>query len=72
MYKVAESASDAAVPAVKATTCFPEVGNGRQLAVDGATSVPARVECITGFLSRVFVLETRVDVADEICVFRSC
>lgn len=65
--EVAEAAADAALAAVEATARFSEIGDGRQLAVDGATGVPARVERVAGFLRVFFVLEAHVDVADEVC-----
>jgi len=67
MNKVAEAATDAALAAIEPTARFAEVGDGREFAVDGATSVPARVERIASFLRIFFVLEPDVDIADEIC-----
>lgn len=68
MDEVAEAAPAAPLAAVQAETTarFSEVGDGRQLAVYGARRVPARVELIAGLLGGVFVLETGVDVADQI------
>lgn len=68
MYEVAETPSYASLAAVEATARLAEVGDGRELAVDGARGVPAGVERVAGGLRGVFVLEARVDVADEICV----
>ena len=67
MNKVAKAAADTAFAAVKATAGFAEIGDGREFAVYGAAGVPARVEGVAGFLRVFFVLETDVDVADEIC-----
>ena len=64
VYEIAEPAPDAAFAAVEPTARFPEVGDGRELAVDGPRGVPAAVECVAGLLRRVFVFEARVDVAD--------
>jgi hypothetical protein len=64
--EVAEAAADAALAAVEATARLAEVGDGGQLAVDGAARVPAAVERVAGFLRVLFVLEAHVDVADEI------
>lgn len=64
MYEIAEAASDAAFAAVEAAAGFTEVGDGGEFAVDGAGGVPAGVEGVAGLLSRVFVFEARVDVAD--------
>ena len=68
MYEIAEPTSHAAFAAIKPTACFAKVRHGRQLAVDGPRSVPARVERVTGLLRRVFVLEAGIDVADEVVV----
>lgn len=67
MNKIAEPAAHAALPAVQAATRFAEIGDGGKFAVDGPRGVPARVERVTGFLRRVFVFETCVDVAYEVC-----
>jgi hypothetical protein len=64
MYEVAEPASDAAFAAVEPTARFAEIRHGRELAVDGARGIPARVERVAGLLGGVFVLEACVDVAD--------
>ena len=64
MYEIAEPASHAPFSAVQPTARFSEIGHGAELAVDGARSVPARIEGLTGFLRRVFIFEARVDVAD--------
>lgn len=67
MDKVAEAATDTALAAVEATAGLAEIGDGREFAVDGAASVPARVERVACFLRVFFVLEAHVDVADEVC-----
>jgi hypothetical protein len=67
MNEVAETAADAALATIKAAAGFAEVGDGGELAVDGAAGIPARVERVTGFLRVFLVLEAHVDVADEIC-----
>ena len=64
MYEIAEAAPDAALAAVEPAAGFAEVGDGRELAVDGAGGVPAAVEGVAGLLGRILVLEARVDVAD--------
>ena len=69
--EVAETAADAALAAVEATARLAEIGDGGQLAVDGAPRVPAAVERVAGFLRVLFVLEAHVDVADEIWVWVS-
>ena len=66
MDEIAESAPDTTLPTVQATTGFAKIGDGRQLAVDGPCGVPAGIERVASFLGTVFVLETRVDVADEV------
>lgn len=66
MDEVAEAAAHATLAAVQAAARFPEVGDGRQLAVDGARRVPAAVEGVAGVLRRVLVFEARVHVADQI------
>lgn len=64
--EVAEAAAHAAVARVEPAARLPEVGHGAELAVDGARRVPPRVELVAGLLRRVFVLEARVDVADQV------
>lgn len=66
MDEVAEAAPDASFPAVEPAACFPEIRHGGELAVDRAGGVPAAVQGVASLLGRVFVFETRVDVADEI------
>ena len=68
VYKVAEAAADAALAAVQAAAGLAEVGDGAELAVDGARGVPAAVESVAGLLGAVLVLETGVDVADQVVV----
>jgi hypothetical protein len=67
MYEVAEAAADTSLAAVKATACLAEIGDGRELAVNGAAGVPAAVKGIAGLLRIFFVLEAHVDVADQVC-----
>jgi len=43
VYEVAEAATDAALAGVKTAAGFAEVGDGGELAVDGAAGVPAGV-----------------------------
>jgi len=50
MYEVAEAAADAALAAVQPAARLAEVGDGRELAVDGARGVPARVQGVAGLL----------------------
>lgn len=64
--EIAEPAPHTSFPAVEPTTRFSEIGDGGQLAVDGAGGVPAAVEGVTGGLGGVFVFEAGVDVADQI------
>lgn len=68
MDEVTEPATDAPLAAVQPTARLAEVRHGRQLAVDGARGVPARVEVVAGGLRRLLVLEAAVDVADEVVV----
>lgn len=67
MDEVAEAAADAALAGVEATASFAEVGDGAQFAVYGSGGVPSAVEFVAGLLGGIFVLETSVDVADEVC-----
>jgi len=67
MNKIAETTSHTALPTIQPATSFAEIGDGRKLAVDGARGVPAGVQRIASFLRAVFVFETCVDVANEIC-----
>lgn len=66
--EVAEAAADAALTRVEAAAGLAEIGDGTQLAVDGAAGVPARIKLVAGALGRVLVLEARVDVADQVVV----
>ena len=66
--EVAEAAADAALTRVEAAAGLAEIGDGAQLAVDGAAGVPARIKLVAGALGRVLVLEARVDVADQVVV----
>jgi len=72
MNEITETASHTSFSTVQPTTSFAEIGDGRELAVDGACCVPARVQRIAGLLRRVFVFEACVDVADEICTSHHC
>lgn len=62
--KVAEAAAHAALARIKAAAGFAKVGDGGELAVDGATRVPAGIQLVACLLGAVFVFETGVDVAD--------
>jgi hypothetical protein len=68
MDEVAEAAAHAALAAIKATTCFAEIGDGGQLAVYGAAGIPAGVQRVARFLGVFFVFEAYVDVAYEVCM----
>lgn len=68
MDEIAEAAAHAALAAVEAAAGLAEVGDGAQLAIDGARGVPARVEVVAGLLGRLLVLEASVDVADQVVV----
>ena len=65
--EVAESTSRTSFTRVQSATRFAEVGDGTELAVDGSTGVPATVDIVARGLGAVFVFETRVDIADQIC-----
>ena len=64
MNKITETTSYTSLPAVKTTTGFSEIRDGREFAVDWSGGVPARVECVAGFLGGIFIFKTGVDVAD--------
>jgi len=68
MYEIAKPPPHASFPAIQPTTRFSKIRHGTEFAVDGPRGVPARVESVAGFLRRVFVFETCVDVADEMIV----
>ncbi len=65
MDEIAEATSNTSLPTVQSAAGFAEIGNRRELAVDRARGVPTGVEGVACFLGAVFVLEARVDVADE-------
>jgi hypothetical protein len=50
MDEIAEAASHTSFPAIQSAAGLAEIGDGRELAVDGAGGVPARVERVAGFL----------------------
>ena len=66
MNEIAETASNTSFSTVQSAACFAEIGDRRELAVDGARRVPAGVQGVAGFLRGVFVLESRVDISYEI------
>lgn len=68
--EVAEAAAHAALARVKTAAGFAEVGDGAEFAVNRARGVPAAIEFVAGLLGRVFVFESRVDVADEVCILQ--
>lgn len=68
MDEVAKATSHASLAAVKAAAGFAKVGNGTQLAVDGAGGIPPAVEIVAGALGAVLVLEAGVDVANQVVV----
>lgn len=67
MNEVAESSSDTPFSRVQSTTGFAEIGDGREFAVDGTGGVPAGVEVVAGGLRVFFVLESGVNVSDQVC-----
>jgi len=68
MDEVAETATDTSLPTIQSAAGFAEVGDGRELAVDRARSVPSRVQGVASFLRGIFVLEAGVDVADKMVI----
>jgi len=68
MDEVAEAGADAALAGIEAAAGLADVGDGAELAVDGAASVPARVERVRRLLRAVLVLEPRVHVADQVVI----
>ncbi len=66
MDEIAETTTDTSLPTIQSAAGFAEVGDGRELAVDRARSVPSRVQGVASFLRGIFVLEAGVDVADKI------
>ena len=67
MNKIAKSSPHTSFAAVEATTRFSEIGDGGELAVDGARGIPTAIEGVAGLLGGIFVFEAGVDVADEVC-----
>lgn len=65
--EVAEAAADAALAGIQAATGLAEVCDGAELAVYGARGVPAAVERVGSDLGAVFIFESGVDIADEVC-----
>jgi len=68
--EVAEATATATLARIQAQTAasLAKVGDGRELAVDGAGGVPAAVELVAGFLRGFFVLEAGVDVTDQMII----
>ena len=69
MYKIAKPTPHTSFPTVQPTTRFSEIRHGTEFAVDRSRGVPARVECVAGFLRGILVFEACVDVPDQICIF---
>lgn len=67
MNEIAESTAHASIATIESTTGLSKVRHGRQFAVYRPCGIPARVERITSCLCILFVLESHVDVADQIC-----
>ena len=65
MHEVAESRPGALSHLVLAATRLPEVGDRRQLGVNGPASEPAVVQLLDGLLGVFFFAELDVDVANE-------
>jgi hypothetical protein len=66
--KIAKSSTHTPFARVQSATSFPEIRDGRELAVYWSSSVPAGVEGVASLLSRVFVLESSVNIANEMIV----
>ena len=68
MNEIAKASSLTPLTRIQSTTCLSKVGNWREFAVYRARSVPTAVESVTGSLSRVFVLESRINIADQVVI----
>jgi len=68
MDEVTKPATHTALAAIEAAAGLAKVGHGREFAVNWAGGVPAAVEGVAGLLRRVFVLEARVHVSNEMIV----
>lgn len=58
----------ATLTGIQSTTRLSKVGDWRQFAVYGARCVPTAVEGVAGGLSRIFVLESRINIADQVVI----
>ena len=68
MNKVAEPAAHTSFARVQSTACLAKICYRTQLAVDGARSVPPRVEVLAGLGRILLVLEASVHVADQVVI----
>ena len=68
MYKVAESTSYTAFPTVEPTTCFSKICDRTELAIDRSCSVPPRIQGVTCLLRIFLVLESCIDIANEMVI----
>lgn len=66
MDEVAESSSYTSFPGIQSTTCFSKVRNRAEFAIYRSCRVPSCVEGVACGLGIFLVLESCVDVADEI------
>ena len=66
--EVAKATADTALAAIQAATCFAEVGDRTELAVDRASCIPATVKIVACALGAVLVFEARVYIAYKVVV----
>ena len=68
MYEIAEPTPLATLTTVQPTTRLSKIRHRRQFTVHRLRSVPPRIQRLARRIRRIFVLEPRVDVSDEVVV----
>ena len=68
MYEIAEPTPNTSLAAVEPTASFPKVRDRAKLAVDRPRSIPSTIERVAGLLRRVFVLEPRVHIPNQMVI----
>ena len=68
MNEVTKPSPHATLPTVQPTTSLSEIRHGTEFAVDRSRGIPSRIERVAGRLRRLFVLEPRIHVADQVVV----
>lgn len=68
MNEIAEPAPHTPLARVQPTTSLPKVRHRAQLAIYRPRSIPSAVQLIASFLRRILILESRVNVSDQVII----